>query len=199
MCGRYFIDTNIEGIKEVIEEIQRRYPGVIMTNSETQSGEVFPSETVPIITGEGPAPAKWGYPAIEDKRPIINARAETAREKPMFRRSIKDKRCVIPTNGFYEWTKDKTKTKYFFELPDESILYLAGLYEYYDNELCMVVLTHEANESVKDVHHRMPVILTGDQLTLWLNETDEAKQILEMNSPRLKKRVDGPSQLSLFD
>lgn len=180
MCGRYFIDTNIEDIKQVIDEIERRYPGVIM-----KEGEIFPTETVPIIKDDGPAPAKWGYPGFKKNSVIFNARAESADEKPMFKKSMNSKRCVVPTSGFFEWTK--TKIKYFFELPDESVLYLAGLYEYYDNELCMVVLTHDANASMKEVHHRMPVILTGDQLTLWLNETDEAKMILEMNSPKLKK------------
>ncbi len=183
MCGRYFIDSTIEDIKEAIAEIERRYPGVIM-----KDGEIFPTDIVPIIKKDGPAPAKWGYPGFKKGQQIFNARAETAGEKAMFRRSMGGKRCVVPTSGFFEWTKTKTKIKYFFELPDESILYLAGLYEYYDNELCMVVLTHGANESMKEVHGRMPVILTGDQLTLWLNETDEAKQILEMNSPELKKR-----------
>lgn len=183
MCGRYFIDSNIDDIREVIEEIERRYPGVVM-----KEGEIFPTDIVPVITSEGPVPAKWGYPGFKNKGQIINARAETASEKPMFRKSMDGKRCVIPTTGFFEWTKTKTKIKYFFELPDESVLYLAGLYEYYDNELCMVVLTHDANESMKGVHNRMPVILTGDQLTLWLNETDEAKEILEMNSPPLKKK-----------
>lgn len=184
MCGRYFIDTNIDDIRQVIDEIEKRYPGVIM-----KEGEIYPTDVVPVILEDGPAPAKWGYPGFKKGQHIINARAETSGEKPMFRKSLESKRCVIPTSGFFEWTKTKTKIKYFFELPDESVLYLAGLYEYYDNELCMVVLTHGANDSMKDVHDRMPVILTGDQLTLWLNETDEAKQMLEMNSPGLIKKI----------
>ena len=182
MCGRYFVDINIEGIKEIFDEIEKRYPGVVMS-----TGKIYPTNTVPIITEDGPKPAFWGFEKWDKKGHIINARGETVEQKKTFKKSFEQQRCIIPTTGFYEWTKDKTKIKYLFELPDESILYLAGLYEYYDNELCMVILTHRPNDSVKDVHDRMPVILTGDQLTLWLNETDEARQIIEMNSPELKR------------
>ena len=182
MCARYRVDIDIETIKEIFAEIERRFPGVIMS-----TGEIYPTNTVPIITKDGAAPSKWGFKRYDGKGIVINARAETADEKPMFRNAFQKGRCVVPTTGFFEWTKDKQKIKYLFELPDEQLLYMAGLYDYIDNDLCMVVLTHPANESVADVHERMPVILTGDQLTLWLNETDEAKQIIEMASPPLRK------------
>ena len=182
MCARYKIDINIETIQEIFAEIERRFPGVVMS-----TGEVYPTDVVPILTGDGPAPASWGFKRYDGKGRVINARAETADVKPMFRNAFRKGRCVIPTAGFFEWTKDKHKIKYLFELPDEQLLYMAGLYDYIDNDLCMVVLTHPANESVSGVHERMPVILTGDQLTLWLSETDEARQIIEMASPPLKK------------
>ena len=181
MCARYRVDIDIETIKEIFAEIERRFPGVVMS-----MGEIFPSNIVPILTENGPVPATWGFKRYDGKGLVINARAETAGEKPMFRKAFEKGRCVVPTTGFFEWTKDKQKIKYLFELPDEQLLYMAGLYEYIDNDLCMVVLTHPANESVAGVHERMPVILTGDQLTLWLCETDEAKQIIEMASPPLK-------------
>ncbi|MCL1895668.1 MAG: SOS response-associated peptidase [Clostridiales bacterium] len=183
MCARYMVDIDIEGMKEIFDEIERRYPGVVMS-----TGEIYPSNTVPVLTKDGPAASSWGFKRYDGKGLVINARAETAEEKPMFRDAFKRQRCVVPTSGFFEWTKDKQKIKYLFELPDEQLLYMAGLYDYVENDLCMVVLTHDANESVAGVHERMPVILTGDQLTLWLNETDEARQIIEMASPPLVKK-----------
>ncbi len=186
MCARYRVDIDIETIKEIFDEIERRFPGVVMS-----TGEIYPTNTVPIITKDGPRPAEWGFRRFDGKGHVINARSETADEKPMFKNAFHGKRggrCVIPTSGFFEWSKDKRKIKYLFELPDEQLLYMAGLYDYIDNDLCMVVLTEPANDSVSSVHERMPVILTGDQLTLWLNETDEAKQIIEMAAPRLIKR-----------
>jgi putative SOS response-associated peptidase YedK len=184
MCARYFVDIDIETIKEIFAEIERRFPGVVMS-----TGEIFPTDIVPILTKEGAVPASWGFKKWDGKGHIINARAETAEEKKTFREAFQRGRCVIPTAGFFEWTKDKQKIKYLFELPDEQLLYMAGLYDYIDNDLCMVVLTHPANESVQDVHERMPVILKGDQLTLWLNETEEARRMIEMASPPLVKRA----------
>jgi len=182
MCARYRVDIDIETIKEIFAEIERRYPGVVMS-----TGEIFPTDVVPIITKDGPAPSTWGFKKYDGKGRIINARSETAEEKYTFRNAFKNGRCVVPTTGFFEWTKSKQKIKYLFELPDEQLLYMAGLFEYIDNDLCMVVLTRAANESVAGVHDRMPVILTGDQLTLWLNETDQAREIIEMAAPRLRK------------
>ena len=182
MCARYTIDIDIETMKEIFAEIERRYPGVIMS-----TGEIYPSNIVPILTENGAAPAAWGFKKPDGKGLIINARSETADEKKMFKNAFEKGRCVVPTTGFFEWTKDKHKIKYLFELPDEQLLYMAGLYEYIDNDLCMVVLTQPANDSMSDVHDRMPVVLTGDQLTLWLTETDEAKQIIEMAAPPLRK------------
>jgi len=182
MCARYRVDIDIETIKEIFAEIERRFPGVVMS-----TGEIFPTNIVPIITNDGPVPAKWGFKRYDGKGQIINARSETAAEKYTFKNAFKNGRCVVPTTGFFEWTKSKEKIKYLFELPDEQLLYMAGLYEYIDNDLCMVVLTQNANASVADVHDRMPVILTGDQLKLWLTETDEARQIIEMAAPPLIK------------
>lgn len=183
MCARYFINIDIETIKEIFDAIEKRYPGIVMSR-----GEVYPTDTVPILTKDGPAPSIWGFKGPGAGIRVINARSETAQEKRMFRDAFRYGRCVVPTNGFYEWTKTKQKIKYLFEMPDEQLLYLAGLYEEVGNETCMVVLTRAANESVSDVHDRMPVILTGDQLTLWLNETDQAREIIEMAAPRLVRR-----------
>jgi len=186
MCARYTIDIDIETIREIFDEIERRYPGVVMS-----TGEIYPSNTVPVLTKDGPAPAFWGLKRYDGKGLVINARAETAPEKPMFRDAFRKGRCVIPTTGFFEWTKDKHKIKYLFDLPDEQLLYMAGLYDCAENDLCMVVLTHPSNESVSGVHERMPVILTGDQLSLWLTETDDARRIIEMASPQLRKSIAG--------
>jgi len=194
MCARYYINIDIETIKGIFDEIERRYPGVVMSR-----GEVYPADAVPIITKDGPVPSTWGFPRNDGKGRVINARSETAEEKRLFRNVFGYGRCVIPTNGFYEWTKTKQKIKYLFEMPGEELLYLAGLFEEVDNELCMVVLTRAADASVADVHDRMPVILTGDQLSLWLTETEAARRMLELTAPRLIRRDVSKTAQELMD
>ena len=126
---------------------------------------------------------RWGLipswakdPAIGYK--LINARAETASEKPSFRSAFKHRRCLIPSDGFYEWQRlEGSKTKkqpYYFSLKDNNPFAFAGLWERWENpegdivETC-TILTTEANELVSPIHDRMPVILHSKDYDLWLD------------------------------
>ena len=96
MCGRYLIEV------EVYADI-----GTILANIAAESslarGEVFPTNIAPVITLDGAVAAKWGFPKWKGAGVIINARAETALEKNMFRKPLLERRCVIPSSGFFEW------------------------------------------------------------------------------------------------
>ena len=126
---------------------------------------------------------------------VINARAETAAAKPMFRESVRSRHCLIPSTGFYEW--DANKRKYLFTLPGQDVLYMAGLYDRRDNEDCYCVLTTAPNPSMQPIHDRMPLILTGEQRRRWLADTDAAAEILAMVPPELV-RTSAESQISLW-
>lgn len=96
----------------------------------------------------------------------INARSESIFEKMTFRDSFKYRRCIIPINGFYEWQiEDKEKKPFFVSDIDKSYMALAGIWdEWYEPELNMKIvtvalITCDANEKLKEVHHRMPVVL----------------------------------------
>jgi putative SOS response-associated peptidase YedK len=113
---------------------------------------------------------RWGLiPSwVKDKKMAqINARADTAAEKPMFRSAFKKRRCLILANGYYEWkTTGKQKQPFYFRLKDEQPFTFAGLWETWHGdaeplETC-AILTTDANDMAKEVHNRMPVILTGD-------------------------------------
>ncbi|MDE7245783.1 MAG: SOS response-associated peptidase, partial [Oscillospiraceae bacterium] len=112
MCGRYSLapDESKE-IARIVAEVQSRFG-----SAGIRTGEIFPTNTVPILLAEGqemaPRPMTWGFPGFRGKGVIINARGETTPDKPMFRRSLLERRCVVPTTGFYEW--DRKKTKYRF-------------------------------------------------------------------------------------
>jgi putative SOS response-associated peptidase YedK len=106
---------------------------------------------------------------------LINARSETAAEKPSFRAAFKYRRCLVPASGFYEWQKvNGRKQPYFFRLEEEGPLAIAGLWEYWQSpdgsEIeSVTLLTTQANERVRPVHDRMPVLLAPADYALWLD------------------------------
>ena len=188
MCGRYnFSAEESREIGKIIEEVQRKYGA-----SSVKVGEVFPTNQVAMLVGEEnelrPQPVIWGFPNFRSKSGvIINARSETAEEKRTFAESLKVRRCVVPTSGFYEWTQDKEKIKYLFNCPSGGALYLAGLYNDYGDERRMVILTTAANKSVSDIHNRMPVVLSDNELADWVGNPNRALEILHRPGPLLEK------------
>ncbi len=123
---------------------------------------------------------RWGLiprcakdPSIGDR--MINARAETAAEKPAFRDAFRHRRCLIPASGFYEWKKEaRRKQPYYICSRDGSPLAFAGLWERWEGEgsdaiESCVILTTASNELLKPIHDRMPVILPPDTFALWLD------------------------------
>lgn len=114
MCGRYslFNDKEIVDIAQIIQEVESRYGTAVNT------GEIYPTNLAPVLIGGDvhPEPARWGFPKFNGSGVIINARAETAAEKPTFKTSLLTRRCAVPTTGFYEWDKDKRKLR--FNRPD---------------------------------------------------------------------------------
>ena len=137
---------------------------------------------------------RWGIPGWRGGL-MINARAETVCEKPMFRRSMAAQRCVIPASGYYEW--DAGKHKYFFQVPGRPI-YLAGIYDNVDGTNCYVVLTTAPNTSVEGIHDRMPLILSHDQVRPWLTDPQAALTLLTIVPPELQKTCED-GQLSFED
>ena len=182
MCGRYnFSQEESDEIREIVREVERRQRG------EFKMGEIYPTNVAPVLVAGDDRPVPellaWGFPRFDKKGVVINARAETAPDKPMFRKCLEQRRCVIPSTGFYEWAADKTK--YRFRLPGEDALYMAGLYNEFAGEPRYVILTTAANESIADVHNRMPVILPKDKVEDWLMTEEFAIPYLHAVMPAL--------------
>ena len=127
---------------------------------------------------------QWGFPGFDKGKLLINARAESVKDRPTFADSYAERRCVLPAAGFYEW--DKKKEKVIFTVPESKILYLAGIYRTYGEEKRFVVLTREANASMAPVHDRMPLILSRAEVWPWVNGGSEADDILAKVLPLLK-------------
>ncbi|KAF4317828.1 hypothetical protein G195_008904 [Phytophthora kernoviae 00238/432] len=130
--------------------------------------------------------------ATDDKigNKMINARAETLAEKPAFKRLISSKRCIIPTNGFYEWRKEgSTKQPMRILMKDDRLFSLAGLYDTWTdpegNKLSTcTIITTEPNSLMEDIHNRMPVILRPEDESEWLGrDNDDVQSLLGLLKP----------------
>lgn len=197
MCGRYqFSTAEYKDFDAIVRDAQRR-SGHNELNFQ-MAGDYSPSQILPVIISNGGRVVgdfqKWGIPGWRGGT-IINARAETVTQKPMFKRSILAQRCVVPATGYYEW--DSGKHKYFFQIPGKP-LYLAGIYDVVDDMNCFVILTTAPNESVQGIHDRMPLILARDQIRPWLTDNAAALELLTITPPVLE-RVAADGQISFQD
>lgn len=195
MCGRYnFTVEESEEIQEILEKVNAKFHG-----REVKTGEIFPTNPVPILIeeGRGLSPglspevssviSNWGFPKYNQKGVIINARSETAFEKKTFRDSLLNRRCIIPSTGFYEW--DGSKQKFMFRQEGTNALYMAGLYSYYRDEMRFVILTTDANTSMKEVHHRMPLVIPKNEIVTWIFDYNATNGILKRTPPQLIKEA----------
>lgn len=175
MCGRYQLDSGIEQLM-LRFDAENRYIGYGSKN------EIFPTDMVAMITGEGGHnyidAAKWGVDNQYDKRPLINARGETVDQKRTFKDMFTNGRCIIPATAFYEWQKneDKGKTKMMITLKDISVFGMAGICRRVLNEdgsqiFRFAIITISANKVISEIHDRMPVILPADAEKAWLDNT----------------------------
>jgi putative SOS response-associated peptidase YedK len=140
-------------------------------------------------------PAKWGLVntwAKDAKRAAaqINARAETLKKLPAFRDAFEKRRCVVPADGFYEWTGTKeTRRPIWFHRPEGGLLLFAGLYESWypapeQRERTFTIVTTAANDLITPIHDRMPAILVDDEaIDAWLFGEADTDGLLELLKP----------------
>lgn len=193
MCGRYYIDSDMaDEIEKVVHNIDQRI------RQEHFSGDIFPTNVAPIIEksehGLKLDVCRWGYPLSKGKNLVINARVESVLDKPSFKNGIQYHRILIPASGFYEW--NQLKEKNMFTRSDSTVMYLAGFCDWFENERRFVILTTAANESMRKVHDRMPLILEKEQLRDCFSN-DKMEAILHQKSVMLKRQAEYEQQ-SLF-
>ena len=171
MCGRYYIEIDAKELQDIISEVEKNTKEPYEQLKLKISGEIFPADTVPVQTGPKEYRfMKWGFIAYNGK-PVINARSETALEKPMFKNSMLERRCLIPASGYYEWQRNGArKTKYQCFVPNR-FMYFAGCWRQEKNSPLntFVILTRPAAASVEAIHDRMPVIIPQERSGDWLN------------------------------
>ena len=194
MCGRYYFSDKTA--YEVEDDLHLSRGALA-----TRAGDITPGMATPGIIWNRSYGADiilsdlfWGI-VSKDKKLVINARAESVTEKSMFADSIRNRRCILPAAGFYEW--DKVKTKFMFKRADEKPVYLAGFYDLSENRDSFVILTTAANASMKPVHDRMPVMIDKGNVRDYLKDSAAAMEMLSEPMPELDRRSDY-EQLSLF-
>lgn len=190
MCCRYYYADQIRDMMEDLIASQ-----TIKLNEPLQiepGRDIRPSDASAVICRDGNdlsvANMRWGFENPYAKGLIINARSETARDKNMFCDSILNRRCVIPASGFYEW--DAYKARYRFFLPEKQLILLAGFYREEKGVPRYTVLTTEANESMKPVHDRMPVMIGKDEIRPWISDDGRLSEFLERPQIRLVREQD---------
>ena len=193
MCGRYslFLENNIRELNQIVYGIEKRYH---QATEKMKTGEIFPTDMMPVLAANDdkiiPGLAAWGFPEVSGKKIIINARSETVFKKPMFQESFEFRRCVIPSTGFYEWSRSMNRQKFLFRLPQTELLYMAGIWDIFKGQPHFVILTTEANKSMEDVHDRMPLILSPKIIWDWIFDSKKALQILSQTPPNLEKQME---------
>lgn len=187
MCGRYTLSQTTEAIASAFQlnEVPKLEPRY----------NIAPTQLVPVIRQSeqhqrqlqilrwGLIPA-WAKDASMGAR-LINARAESVNEKPSFRSAFRQRRCLVIADGFYEWQRqDSKKQPFFIHLPDGKPFAFAGLWERWQSpegetiESCTIITT-EANELLRSIHDRMPVILAPKDYDVWLDPTLQEPEKLQ--------------------
>ncbi len=184
MCGRFVMQHPNEALAEMFEAAP---------SNDLPDGPNFnvcPTNDIAVVTSADGArrlrKMRWGFIPHWYKTPtdgplLINARADTIADKPAFRAAARDRRCIVPASGFYEWTVDgKAKLPWYIRRADGAPLAFAAVWQDWGPDAlptCAVVTT-DANAPMSKIHHRMPVILEAKDWPLWLGEAGHGAAVL---------------------
>ncbi len=187
MCGRFTLFTDLDVI------LKQFHVGSIAFDGYEKRYNIAPGQPVLAIVNDGRENRigylKWGLIPFWAKDPkmayrLINARAETLAEKASFKHAFKKRRCIIPADGFYEWKKTAEQNQpYRIKLKSDAVFGFAGLWERWTDQsgqeihTCTIITT-QANSVLKDLHHRMPVILNHEEVHIWLDPSIDDPYLL---------------------
>lgn len=189
MCGRYTLAAEIE-------QLQTRFQFDTPAFDYAPSYNIAPSQEVVAVIRDGEANRagllRWGLVPSWAKDPkigykMINARADSAAEKPSFRRALRQRRCLIVADGYYEWQRhagQNVKVPMYMRLRSREPFAFAGLWERWQGAddttlVTCTILTTDANRFIQPVHHRMPVILAPSDEALWLDREVTEPEVLQ--------------------
>ncbi|SLN53289.1 Putative SOS response-associated peptidase YedK [Roseivivax jejudonensis] len=193
MCGRFAVTLPPDAMARLFDAV----PGNDVPGAENM--DVRPTTTIAAVRRDDGGTRRldgmrWGflphwYKDPKDGPLLINARAETVAEKPAFRAAARERRCLIPSSGFYEWQRfeDGRKQPYLITRTDGEPLVMAGIWQDWERDgtayrSCAIVTT-EAEGRMADIHTRMPVIVDQADWPLWLGEDGKGAARLMRAAP----------------
>ena len=200
MCGRFTLTADQDSFED-------RFSLTGFDLGWVPSFNIAPTQEVLTVTNDGsenrPELMRWGLVPSWAKDPkignrMINARSETLTEKPSFRTAFKRRRCLIPADGFYEWKREgKAKKPMLITANPGGLFAFAGLWETWKQPdgswlLTCAIITTSANEFMKSIHDRMPVILPREFEASWLDpEEQDTAMLSELLLPYDSDRMEG--------
>ena len=184
MCCRYRIEKTPK-IAEIIEEMNRspllnRWDGPAIGYGDIGPGNAAPAIASNRLGRRAVFPMKWGF---KERTLLVNARAETAAQKPTFAESWATHRCILPASYYYEWEHassagGKGSVKYKIAPKDGDTAWLCGLYRIEEGLPAFVVLTREPWEGIKFIHDRMPLIMPEKLVNEWIRPDVKPEELL---------------------
>jgi putative SOS response-associated peptidase YedK len=188
MCGRYVVTKPVTKTADLVK--------TTIKVEDIDNYNAHPTQKLPIIksytNGKTLENCDWGLVPSwatdkKDFRPLINARLETLMEKVSFKKLIQTSRCLVVADGYYEWKREnKEKTPYYFTRSDNSLIFFAAIYQ--NNQFC--IITRDATDKVKKIHHREPLVLDEEQISNYLDVKKEGTDMLKLiKPPELKFRI----------
>ena len=212
MCGRYsvFDEESILEMRRIVHEVESQFtpaePDAVQGSfapdgsvsfdlSPIKKGEIAPSDPAPVfmplpdLSGYRAVPMRWGFPKPGGGKGVIfNARSETAATLPLFRRSLRERRIVVPSTGFYEWDKlGGTRARYLFRPAGKTMTYMAGIFTLFSDGFgeypAFVILTRPAEGVIARFHHRMPAVLDESRISDWLFDDRAVPDLLKASVP----------------
>ncbi|MDA8018309.1 MAG: SOS response-associated peptidase [Thermoanaerobaculia bacterium] len=196
MCGRYTLSNPGDLIAELGAAGN---PDLIIPRYNIAPTQDVPAVCVDTQGQRKLAPFRWGLIPFwaNDKsvgHRMINARAETVAEKPAYRNAFGSRRCLLLADGFYEWKRERSaegkpvRQPFHIHLTGRAPFTMAGLWEFWNQDpanptYSCTILTTQANETVTELHERMPVILQGSARDTWLDTDSSVDELLELLVP----------------
>ncbi|MGB0921155.1 MAG: SOS response-associated peptidase [Alphaproteobacteria bacterium] len=193
MCGRYFLSSSVDAMAELFGFQDRpNFP---------PNYNIAPTQPVPVVRGGAAGRPntlhvmQWSFIAnwlkTPPEKPLINARSETIVEKPSFRTAIIRRRCLLPADGYYEWRRAGGQRIPFAISPTVGgLVGLAAIWERWQGADgsdidTVAIITTQANQALRDIHHRMPVVIQPENYDTWLSPPRCDDTRVDMNAVRL--------------